>query len=111
MLWAPPACEAVYSLLMMEHGFIAPSINIENLDEKAVGLPIVREYEAADLNTVMSTASALAVPTPLWCSASSRLDLPVSTTRNRKRRRKAPFLLNSADGSRLGPLSARGNRI
>ena len=48
--------EAVYSLLMMEHGFIAPSINIENLDEKAVGLPIVREYEAADLNTVMSNS-------------------------------------------------------
>ena len=48
--------EAVYSLLMMEHGFIAPSINIENLDEKAVGLPIVREYETADLNTVMSNS-------------------------------------------------------
>ena len=48
--------EAVYSLLMMEHGFIAPSINIETLDEKAEGLPIVREYEAADLNTVMSNS-------------------------------------------------------
>ncbi|MNK56943.1 3-oxoacyl-[acyl-carrier-protein] synthase 1 [compost metagenome] len=48
--------EAVYSLLMMEHGFIAPSINIENLDEKAVGLPIVRAYETADLNTVMSNS-------------------------------------------------------
>ncbi len=39
--------EAVYSLLMMEHGFIAPSINIETLDEKAEGLPIVRAYEEA----------------------------------------------------------------
>jgi 3-oxoacyl-[acyl-carrier-protein] synthase I len=48
--------EAVYSLLMMQHGFIAPSINIETLDEKAVGLPIVREYETADLNTVMSNS-------------------------------------------------------
>ncbi|MNH12807.1 3-oxoacyl-[acyl-carrier-protein] synthase 1 [compost metagenome] len=48
--------EAVYSLLMMQHGFIAPSINIDNLDEKAVGLPIVREYETADLNTVMSNS-------------------------------------------------------
>ena len=48
--------EAVYSLLMMEHGFIAPSINIETLDEKAEGLPIVREYEAAELNTVMSNS-------------------------------------------------------
>ena len=48
--------EAVYSLLMMEHGFIAPSINIETLDEKAEGLPIVREYEEAELNTVMSNS-------------------------------------------------------
>ncbi len=48
--------EAVYSLLMMEHGFIAPSINIETLDEKAEGLPIVRAYEKAELNTVMSNS-------------------------------------------------------
>lgn len=30
--------EAIYSLLMLEHGFIAPSINIEELDEQAAGL-------------------------------------------------------------------------
>ncbi|MGL5947482.1 MAG: beta-ketoacyl-ACP synthase I [Aeromonas sp.] len=48
--------EAVYSLLMMEHGFIAPSINIDTLDEKAEGLPIVRAYETAELNTVMSNS-------------------------------------------------------
>ncbi|MGQ7789425.1 hypothetical protein ACULNC_06570 [Shigella flexneri] len=29
--------EAIYSLLMLEHGFIAPSINIEELDEQAAG--------------------------------------------------------------------------
>ncbi|MNT54443.1 3-oxoacyl-[acyl-carrier-protein] synthase 1 [compost metagenome] len=40
----------------MQHGFIAPSINIETLDEKAIGLPIVRECEAAELNTVMSNS-------------------------------------------------------
>ncbi|USO06316.1 MAG: beta-ketoacyl-ACP synthase I [Rhodospirillales bacterium] len=34
--------EAVYSLLMMKHNFVAPSINIENLDEGAAGLPIAR---------------------------------------------------------------------
>lgn len=27
--------EAIYSLLMLEHGFIAPSINIEELDDKS----------------------------------------------------------------------------
>ena len=35
--------EAIYCLLMMQHGFVAPSINIETLDEGAVGMPIARE--------------------------------------------------------------------
>ena len=48
--------EAIYSLLMMEHGFIAPSINITQEDELAVGLPIVKAYEEAELNTVMSNS-------------------------------------------------------
>jgi 3-oxoacyl-[acyl-carrier-protein] synthase I len=48
--------EAIYSLLMMEHGFIAPSINISQDDDLAVGLPIVKSCEAAELNTVMSNS-------------------------------------------------------
>lgn len=48
--------EAIYSLLMLEHGFIAPSINIQQEDELAVGLPIVKSCEAAELNTVMSNS-------------------------------------------------------
>ena len=48
--------EAIYSLLMMEHGFIAPSINIEQDDEPAAGLPIVKQYEEAELNTIMSNS-------------------------------------------------------
>lgn len=48
--------EAIYSLLMMEHGFIAPSINIGELDEAAKGLNIVTEARPADLNTVMSNS-------------------------------------------------------
>ncbi|MDN4502636.1 beta-ketoacyl-ACP synthase I [Alteromonadaceae bacterium BrNp21-10] len=48
--------EAIYSLLMMEHGFIAPSVNISNLDEQAEGLDIVRETRTAELNTVMSNS-------------------------------------------------------
>ncbi len=35
--------EAIYSLLMMQHGFIAASANIEMLDPAAEGLNIVRE--------------------------------------------------------------------
>lgn len=48
--------EAIYSLLMMEHGFIAPSINIGELDEAAKGLNIVTEARPAQLNTVMSNS-------------------------------------------------------
>lgn len=48
--------EAIYSLLMLEHGFIAPSINISQEDELAVGLLIVKAYEEAELNTVMSNS-------------------------------------------------------
>ena len=48
--------EAIYSLLMLEHGFIAPSINIDKEDDLAVGLPIVKAYEEVELNTVMSNS-------------------------------------------------------
>ena len=48
--------EAIYSLLMMEHGFIAPSINIDNLDDAAKGLDIVTEAREATLNTIMSNS-------------------------------------------------------
>ncbi|TGC65247.1 beta-ketoacyl-[acyl-carrier-protein] synthase I [Salmonella enterica subsp. enterica serovar Infantis] len=48
--------EAIYSLLMLEHGFIAPSINIEELDEQAAGLNIVTETTERELTTVMSNS-------------------------------------------------------
>lgn len=48
--------EAIYSLLMLEHGFIAPSINIEELDEQAAGLDIVTETTERELTTVMSNS-------------------------------------------------------
>jgi len=44
------------SMLMLEHGFIAPSINIEELDEQAIGLNIVTEATEAPLKTVMSNS-------------------------------------------------------
>jgi 3-oxoacyl-[acyl-carrier-protein] synthase-1 len=37
--------EAIFSLLMLEHGFIAGSANIEDLDPAAEGVPIVRTCE------------------------------------------------------------------
>ena len=49
--------EAIYSLLMMEHDFIAASANIANLDPAAEGMPIVRERrDNVRLNTVMSNS-------------------------------------------------------
>lgn len=48
--------EAIYSLLMMENNFIAPSANIENLDEAAQGLDIVTETREQQVNQVLSNS-------------------------------------------------------
>ncbi|MDA9556294.1 beta-ketoacyl-ACP synthase I [Vibrio sp.] len=48
--------EAIYSTLMMEHKFIAPSINVDTLDAAAEGLDIVTETRDATINTVMSNS-------------------------------------------------------
>ncbi|MGK2889031.1 MAG: beta-ketoacyl-ACP synthase I [Candidatus Malihini olakiniferum] len=46
--------EAIYSLLMLEHDFIAPSINVDTLDELAKNMNIVTEPTERKLTTVMS---------------------------------------------------------
>jgi len=49
--------EAIYSLLMMEDDFVAESVNIDELDAEAEGLPIARErIDNANLNTVLSNS-------------------------------------------------------
>jgi len=49
--------EAIYSLLMMQHNFIAGSANIDELDPDAVGVPIVTEtQENVVLDRVMSNS-------------------------------------------------------
>ncbi|GAD88378.1 3-oxoacyl-[acyl-carrier-protein] synthase I [Vibrio halioticoli NBRC 102217] len=48
--------EAIYTALMLEHGFVAPSINIETLDDAAEGLDIVTEKRDQELKTVMSNS-------------------------------------------------------
>ena len=55
-LGAAGAHEAIYSLLMLDNDFIAPSINIEELDEQAKGLNIVTERQDKALTTVMSNS-------------------------------------------------------
>ncbi|MEC5399493.1 beta-ketoacyl-ACP synthase I [Uliginosibacterium sp. H1] len=49
--------EAIYSILMMTHGFACQSINIDTLDPLAEGLPILRERrDNVKLDTVMSNS-------------------------------------------------------
>lgn len=49
--------EAIYSLLMQQHGFIAASANIDELDPEAHGLPIALErQDGLDLQRVMSNS-------------------------------------------------------
>jgi 3-oxoacyl-[acyl-carrier-protein] synthase-1 len=49
--------EAIYSLLMLEHKFLAASANIDTLDPEAEGAPIIREREDnAPLSCVMSNS-------------------------------------------------------
>ncbi|WIH04496.1 beta-ketoacyl-ACP synthase I [Xanthomonas translucens pv. graminis] len=55
-LGAASVHEAIYCLLMMRDGFIAGSANIDALDPRAEGFPIVRESREATLRTVMSNS-------------------------------------------------------
>ncbi len=56
-LGATGAQEAIYSLLMMNNGFVAASANIDTLDPEADGMPIVRtRRDDVSLNAVMSNS-------------------------------------------------------
>jgi 3-oxoacyl-[acyl-carrier-protein] synthase-1 len=49
--------EFIYSLCMLEHDFVAPSINIDTLDPECEGMPIVTQLiENAGLNRIMSNS-------------------------------------------------------
>jgi len=55
-LGAASVHEAIYSLIMLDEGFIAGSANITEIDPRAAGFPIVRESRPARLTTVMSNS-------------------------------------------------------
>lgn len=56
-LGAAGAQEAIYSLLMMEHDFIAASANIDELDAAAAGLPIaLQRQDKVKLQRIMSNS-------------------------------------------------------
>ena len=49
--------EAIYSLLMMENNFVAPSINIDNLDPEMGNMPIARQrIDNVDHKTILSNS-------------------------------------------------------
>ncbi|MGI9461615.1 MAG: beta-ketoacyl-ACP synthase I [Alphaproteobacteria bacterium] len=49
--------EAIYSILMMMHNFIAPSINVDELDPAVAGFNLITEPKMdADLKTIMSNS-------------------------------------------------------
>lgn len=48
--------EAIYSLLMMRDGFIAPSINIDNLDPELAPMKIARQTESYKPKSIMSNS-------------------------------------------------------
>ena len=54
--WMAGASEAVYSILMMQGGYIAPNINLTEKDESAEALHIATERIETPLNIVLSNS-------------------------------------------------------
>ncbi len=54
--WMAGASEIIYSMLMMQNGFIAPNINFENPDEDSAKLNIVKNTISADINIFLSNS-------------------------------------------------------
>jgi len=48
--------EAIYTLLMMDRGFVAPSININEIDPEIPTINIARETIETDIKTAMSNS-------------------------------------------------------
>ena len=48
--------ESIYSLLMLQNDFVAESVNIENLDMEATGMPIVMETKDVQLSRILSNS-------------------------------------------------------
>jgi 3-oxoacyl-[acyl-carrier-protein] synthase-1 len=54
--WMAGASEIVYSMLMMQHGFIAPNINLDNPDDDAARLNIVTNTINKNFNIFLSNS-------------------------------------------------------
>ena len=58
MVGATGAAEIIFSSLMMEHGFISPSVNCEDLDPAFADMDIVREYRECTFDHAISNSFA-----------------------------------------------------
>lgn len=54
--WMAGASEAVYSTIMLRKGFVAPNINLENIDEAAAGLNIPTVAVERPLDVILSNS-------------------------------------------------------
>lgn len=54
--WMAGASEIVYSLIMMQNGFVAPNINLDNPDEYSARLNIATGIVRTEINTVLSNS-------------------------------------------------------
>lgn len=54
--WMAGASEIVYSLLMMQHSFIAPNINLENPDEDAKSINLIVETKNQNIDVFLSNS-------------------------------------------------------
>ena len=54
--WMAGASEAVYSILMMQNGFVAPNINLEEVDPAAATLNLAAKMVETPIRTVLSNS-------------------------------------------------------
>ena len=58
-IWMTGASEAVYSILMMQNGFVAPNINLQNKIDEAKNLNIVTDTVYTPIRTILSNSSGM----------------------------------------------------
>ncbi|MDC8105717.1 beta-ketoacyl-[acyl-carrier-protein] synthase family protein [Chryseobacterium sp. B21-037] len=54
--WMAGASEVIYSMLMMENGFVAPNINLENPDEEAKRINLVSKTKNQKIDVFLSNS-------------------------------------------------------
>jgi 3-oxoacyl-[acyl-carrier-protein] synthase-1 len=54
--WMAGASEVIYSMLMMQNGFIAPNINFENPDEQTAAINIIPETKEQNIDCFLSNS-------------------------------------------------------